>query len=120
MGKKNTSARGCYERATGREVPRGYEIHHIDGNNDHDSIENLVALPRFLHKAYHSKYPGPPPDFRLMAVNEPGNGYSGWWVSMLSGFFDVYIQCIPWVNYREFLRGNLPRTCSAGVTYDNN
>lgn len=33
-----------------------YEVHHIDGDHTHNVIENLVLLPKELHKAIHGCY----------------------------------------------------------------
>ena len=30
-----------------------YEVHHIDGNHNHNEIDNLVLLPMALHKRVH-------------------------------------------------------------------
>lgn len=36
-------------------LPKGYEIHHIDGNKDNNEIENLVALSKKEHLLYHGE-----------------------------------------------------------------
>jgi hypothetical protein len=35
------------------EIPNGYDIHHIDGNKDNNSIENLEKITRSEHQQRH-------------------------------------------------------------------
>ena len=42
-----------YKRYYGIEFGRDYEIHHIDLNHDNNDIDNLVLLPKELHRKYH-------------------------------------------------------------------
>ena len=44
-----------YEKQTGEKIPENFEVHHIDHNRKNNSIDNLVAIPKKLHKKYHSK-----------------------------------------------------------------
>ena len=37
------------------EIPSDWEVHHIDGNRQNNSIKNLVALPIKLHKRLHTR-----------------------------------------------------------------
>jgi hypothetical protein len=32
---------------------RSYDVHHIDGNKENNSIDNLIAIPNKLHKEIH-------------------------------------------------------------------
>ena len=43
-----------YELLTNIVTPKGFEIHHIDQNRDNYHINNLVLLPKYLHKKYHT------------------------------------------------------------------
>lgn len=45
--------RKFYEEETGETIPEGYEIHHIDHDRKNNDIDNLVALPKKLHRRYH-------------------------------------------------------------------
>lgn len=51
--KRSYKARKIYAEHYGITIPDGMEIHHIDGDPTNDEIENLLMLPRELHKAYH-------------------------------------------------------------------
>lgn len=46
--------RKFYETVTGLEIPDNHEIHHLDFNRKNNSIDNLVALPKELHRKYHN------------------------------------------------------------------
>lgn len=35
------------------EIPEGFEIHHADCNRENNDINNLVMLPKDLHRKYH-------------------------------------------------------------------
>ena len=101
--------RQFYGKKTGRPVPDSFEVHHIDFNRENNEIKNLVALPEDLHHAYHALKPAEIVlDFKLMAINESGSGFHGWYLQQLEAFEEVYNKCNCWVDYREFLLGNLP------------
>lgn len=36
-------------------TPKGWEVHHIDGDTDNNDISNLQAMPRSEHKAIHAE-----------------------------------------------------------------
>lgn len=56
VGKKRVpSHRVIWENATGKKIPPGYEIHHIDGDGKNNSIENLMMLSHAEHMALHAK-----------------------------------------------------------------
>ena len=44
-----------YIKVCGKNIPEGYEVHHIDANRDNNHCDNLIALPRFFHKTLHSQ-----------------------------------------------------------------
>ncbi len=39
------------------DIPKGYHVHHIDGNKSNNSIENLALLPGKEHLSNHMKEP---------------------------------------------------------------
>ena len=43
-----------YEKCNG-EIPKGYQIHHIDHNKDNNDISNLMLLTRKEHNKIHKK-----------------------------------------------------------------
>ena len=45
--------RKLYEIVTQQKIPTGFEVHHIDLNHYNDDINNLVAIPKELHKKFH-------------------------------------------------------------------
>jgi hypothetical protein len=44
-----------YQCERNREIPKGWNVHHIDGNKAHNDIDNLVCIPQSNHFSYHSK-----------------------------------------------------------------
>ena len=34
-------------------IPEGYHIHHIDGNNKNNDLDNLICVSRKMHGAFH-------------------------------------------------------------------
>lgn len=42
-----------YERFYGEKLPDGYEVHHLDLDRVNNSINNLIAIPKDVHRAYH-------------------------------------------------------------------
>lgn len=47
------------------EIPKGYHIHHKDGDTLNNSIDNLEALPGREHLSEHNKERGPSEYFRI-------------------------------------------------------
>lgn len=44
-----------YQCERGRDVPKGWSIHHIDENKAHNDINNLACIPQYHHSSYHSR-----------------------------------------------------------------
>ena len=44
-----------YVLATGESIPPDYDIHHVDWNHNNNAIENLVAIPKNIHKEWHKR-----------------------------------------------------------------
>lgn len=51
-GKKIARAKAIYERENGA-TPRGWVVHHIDGDKDNDCVNNLMAMKRSEHYLLH-------------------------------------------------------------------
>ena len=45
--------RKFYSDYFGIKIPKGYVIHHIDGDRSNNDIYNLLLLPQKLHSKYH-------------------------------------------------------------------
>lgn len=41
-------------RTNNGDVPKDYEVHHIDGDKDNNEIDNLSCIPKAEHKSYHA------------------------------------------------------------------
>jgi len=44
--------RQLYKELVG-DIPKNWEIHHIDFNHDNNSIDNLIAVPSIVHMVIH-------------------------------------------------------------------
>lgn len=53
-GKQILEHRYIWEQAFGP-IPKGYDIHHIDGIKDHNVLENLQLVTRLEHRRLESK-----------------------------------------------------------------
>lgn len=53
-GKRWLEHRYVWEKHNGK-IPKGYEIHHKDGNTKNNEIDNLEMLLSFDHKSLHAK-----------------------------------------------------------------
>lgn len=47
----------CYvwEKHNGK-IPKGWDIHHVDLNKEHNNIENLICLPKAEHTSLYSPH----------------------------------------------------------------
>jgi len=65
-----------WERANGRSIPKGYVIHHKDGNGLNNKIDNLLLLTNSEHVALHNRMrkdgtdPVDPTDPRVIKCRE--------------------------------------------------
>lgn len=50
---KKFNYRKYYAEYYGIDIPEEFDIHHIDGNRNNNSIDNLIMLPSKLHRKYH-------------------------------------------------------------------
>lgn len=49
--------RKFYKEITRHDIPKDFDIHHIDFDRSNNVIENLVAIPRIVHQEYHKTLP---------------------------------------------------------------
>ena len=45
--------RRIWERHWGQKIPKGYDIHHIDGNHSNNDVDNLLCVTRLEHAYIH-------------------------------------------------------------------
>lgn len=105
------SYRKLYKEHFNVEFGKDYEIHHIDGNRENNNIENLLLLPRKLHQEYHKAV------YNLKNLTDfetdiPKNlccgNMNGYIFDNLKSFMDISSECQKWVEYKAYLRGQIP------------
>lgn len=106
--------RRLYKKSVG-DIPKGFEIHHIDGDRENNKIENLLMLPKELHTEYHARKDSLD---RYMScgfeVNIPKHAFrmatpsNQMILSYMEKFQDVLIRCEHWVTYKYHLMGVVP------------
>ena len=98
-----------YKRYYGIDFDDQYDIHHIDLDHNNNDINNLLLLPKKLHRKYH---------FYLNMIRDvtftwkihssyncqPEHLYT----SRLQDFLEVLNECNKWYDYKLFLDGILP------------
>lgn len=99
--------RKFYSQATGIEVPKEFHIHHIDFDRSNNQIKNLVALPKKLHQQYHFYYAiikdQPMPTMLIMDY------YTSYIFDAMESYIPIYVECIKWINHRDYLLGIIPK-----------
>ena len=69
MAKNYTNYRKFYAEYYGiKWDPKKFQVHHIDGDRNTNSIENLVLLPTELHQLFHK------PQAHAYSDNNAGQG----------------------------------------------
>lgn len=104
------SIRLFYEKETGgHPLPDDFEVHHIDGNREHNEITNLVALPKHLHVEYHLNLLPElrKESFQLVGVNQSGQKSLSFYVQQLNKFMFTFHECNKWIDFRDYLRGEI-------------
>lgn len=54
-GRAVNEHRVIWEQTHGMKIPKGYVIHHIDGNSKNNNPENLMAMPCWAHVKLHNE-----------------------------------------------------------------
>ena len=100
--------RKFYQDELGVTIPKGFDIHHIDEDNQNNIIENLVALPRKLHQKYHELS-----IIRSISIDteisfQNCNRGLCFELPILENFHNVLQECFPYIVYRDILLDRLP------------
>lgn len=103
------SYRNFYQHETGLLLPKTFEVHHIDLDSDNHPIENLVALPRSVHRIYHArldKIKELKPS--LYPSGSSSDHYNIYIEDEYKRFFKIYYDVGNWIDYRDHLLDKLP------------
>ena len=114
--------RKIYEKYCNIKIPKGYVIHHIDGNRENNDIRNLVMLPNELHKKYHEILTRLETKFvvnkRITSIYESGSGINEYSSTIYIQFINTIKQCNKYVDYRDYLLGLIPNIHNLNVGDD--
>lgn len=98
-----------YEEYYGIKVDKSWHIHHIDYNHNNNDINNLVALPDYIHIELHRAHD----EWELCKQNFSFSDiqlYTGKccghsrFMETLTDYVNAVSKCTPYMNTREFYR----------------
>lgn len=118
--KENMNYRALYKKHYNIQFGREYDVHHIDGNRENNSIDNLVLLPSKLHHQYHfskSIVESVPLCTRIKGSIHQSNNY---YYDCLSRFLSILRECNKWYDYKMFLDGVIPNVHNIEIKESNN
>lgn len=90
------------------DIPKDWEIHHIDYCHTNNTPTNLVALPKALHQKLHRCYNDYIKVFKHFTLSDI-KLHTGLqtnhtvFMEYLKNYLDVIEECIPYMNRRESL-----------------
>lgn len=88
--------------------------YNIDLDHNNNNIDNLLLLPKSLHKEYHKLLEEIKPisdDGLILIIKsivDSGSAYNSFSIQMMNRFLRVYNECQKWANYKAFLDGIIP------------
>lgn len=98
-----------YEKQYKVVLNNDWDIHHIDYDHSNNDMDNLVALPRYLHEKLHKAYNRFTMykcDFTVSDIRL----HSGFccshtiFMQTLAEYISVLEECVPFMNMRNFLK----------------
>ena len=92
-----------YEKLTNKKVPLWFDIHHIDMNRQNNNIENLIAIPKQLHKDLHKINFDIKVDLNFNKDIFTWNWYSDFVFNEIIKWKNVYDEYYKWLAYKSFL-----------------
>lgn len=109
---KKFNYRKFYEDQTCVCLPKSFDVHHIDGDRMNNDIHNLVALPRLLHRKYHTALFKSSNHVMETSLFILDGMQTARFVGLMKRDFDdlweAFIEASEWVDYRNHLLGRVP------------
>ena len=103
-----TDYRSMYKKYFNIDFGKDFEVHHIDFNRANNDINNLVLLPKKLHKRCHFYYGriyNRTFDFSITTTLNRGNDYL---YHEIDEFLNILYECNQWYDYKRYLMGQIP------------
>lgn len=93
--------RKFYQNAIGQKIPKGFDVHHIDGNRENNDIKNLVAIPKKVHNGFHyySKFL----DMQFSADFKRGHMHNHFLLENVTIAVNYHTEICKWIQYRNSL-----------------
>jgi len=103
-----------YKKQTNHEYDsKKFSVHHIDGNRENNSIDNLVMLPQRLHNKYHFLKRSLDDSAvqlatKIVSVSDRGCHYNDYAMDLMKKFVECWGKCCMWADYKNYLLGYMP------------
>ena len=96
-----------YEEHYKMRLDRSWEVHHIDYNHDNNDMNNLVAIPDYLHRKLHKahfRFELAKQNFTLSDIKIHSGKLCSHteFMSALSDYIETVEKCTPYINLRNF------------------
>lgn len=117
--------RNIYLNETRVDIPKDFEVHHLDLNRDNNDIDNLVALPKDLHTLFHARLNDvlvlSPKDFKSFIMPISPSGHDGFdlFMEYLQKFEEVRSEVVRWIFFRDYLLNRMPNVLEMSYEYPN-
>ena len=89
------------------DIPRDFDVHHIDLNHDNNDISNLMILPKDLHHRYHTAISGlnQKNGFIKLSIKICGNraDLDSYYFNKMTELVDILRECAKWRDFKEQL-----------------
>lgn len=97
---------------------RLYHVHHLDGNNKNNHIDNLLLIPKDLHHRYHF-YKTSLPSAHPTEPTELGNCAIYHWATNMRGYVQALEEMQRWMDYKCHCVYGIPNLHGLSVTLED-
>lgn len=100
--------RKIYREKTGKKIPDDFEIHHLDQDRTNNEIDNLIAIPKRVHRQWHLYFN------QITVLGFSANDYIPdvqnhnkiiYNADVFKGYLDACVEMSCWLHFRDYLLG---------------